>query len=243
MGAGTDVSVILPTRNEAEGIGKCIAEISGTLEKRGLTYEILVMDDDSRDGTKNKVENISRTNKNIRLVNREPPYGFGYSIRDGIRLAGGEMTAIMMADLSDNPEFLIPMRGKINGDCDCVNGSRFLKGSKIIGYSFPKYVSNRLFNIAVMVGFLTGITDTSNNFKAFRTEKAKTVGLDSRGFEVGAELMLKMLINGMKICEVPVTWEDRASGTAKFRLRNTFIKYFLLFLKMLKYSYFDRFFR
>jgi len=238
-----DISVILPTRNEAEGIADCISKISDTLVKQKLSYEILVMDDDSADGTKNIVSKLSKTNKNIRLVNRSPPYGFGYSIRDGIQLADSKMTAIMMADLSDNPVFLRNMKEKLDEGCDCVNGSRFVKGSKIIGYSPLKYLSNRMFNIAVMAGFFTGVTDTSNNFKAFRTDRAKTVKLDSRGFEVGAELMLKMLVNKMKICEVPVTWEDRTSGTAKFRLRSNFIKYFLLFLKMLKYSYLDRFFR
>jgi dolichol-phosphate mannosyltransferase len=238
-----DISIILPTRNETDGIAKCINKISDTLEKQNLTYELLIMDDESTDGTKDVVAKLSGSNKNIRLVNRSPPYGFGYSIRDGIQMANGKMAAIMMADLSDNPAFLASMKERIDTGCDCVNGSRFLKGSKITGYSTVKYISNRMFNIAVMAGFFTGVTDTSNNFKAFRTDKAKKVTLDSRGFEVGAELMLKMLINGMNICEVPVTWEDRASGTAKFRLRNNFIKYFLLFLKMLKYSYFDRFFR
>ncbi len=238
-----DISVILPTRNEAGGIAQCIDKISDILEKRNLSYELLIMDDESTDGTKDIVSKLSEANPNIRLVNRSPPYGFGYSIRDGIRMANGKMSAIMMADLSDDPVFLSSMREKIDGGCDCVNGSRFLKGSKIIGYSPLKYLSNRMFNIAVMVGFLTGVTDTSNNFKSFRTEKAKEIRLDSRGFEVGAELMLRMLVNNMKICEVPVTWEDRTSGTAKFRLRNNFIKYFLLFLRMLKYSYFDRFFR
>lgn len=238
-----DISVILPTRNEAGGIAECINKIFGTLEREKMTYELLIMDDESTDGTKDIVNKLSKTNGNIRLVNRSPPYGFGYSIRDGIQLASGEMTAIMMADLSDNPTFLAAMKEKIDGGCDCVNGSRFLKGSRIIGYSPLKYLSNRMFNIAVMVGFFTGVTDTSNNFKAFRTEKAKEIKPNSRGFEVGAELMLRMLVNNMKICEVPVTWEDRTSGTAKFRLRNNFIKYFMLFLRMLKYSYFDRFFR
>ena len=234
-----DLTIVIPTRNEAGSISNCINAVIIALEHR-IQYEILILDDNSSDGTKEMVSKLSTQNPSVKLVNRVPPYGFGNSISDGIQRAKGNVVVIMMGDLSDDPKFLLSMKEKIGSGCDVVNGSRFIKGSKIYSYPILKYISNRLFNIAVMVGLLTPTTDTSTNFKAFRTAKAQKINLTSNGFEIGAELMLRMLISGAKICEIPVTWSDRTSGQAKFKLHHTFINYFLLFLKMLKLAYLKR---
>ena len=103
--------------------------------------------------------------------------------------------------------------------------------------------TQRLFNISVQICFLTGINDTSNAFKMFRTKLVRDLPIDSRSFTVSAEMMLRMKIAGYKICQIPVTWTDRTEGMAKFRLRNTFYNYFLLLLRMLKLQYIDGFFR
>ncbi len=231
------LSIIIPTWNENEIIEKTINSISSSLEKDNLEYEILVMDDESNDGTVKIVQSLSLKNPKIQLIKHQPPRSFGYSIKDAIQLAKGELSVIMMADLSDDPKYLKEMYQKYKEGYLVIVGSRFLKGSKVYDYPFLKMVSNRLFNIAVMVGFFTNINDTSNNFKAFDTKKAKSISLESKSFEVGAELMLKMLIKGEKITQIPVSWTDRTKGQAKFKLKNTFIKYFVLFLKMLKLRY------
>ena len=230
-----DISVIVPTWNEKENIEKAINEISKTLEKSKISYEIIVADDNSVDGTKEIVSKIK--NPLIKLLNRKPPYGFGYSIREGVEIAKGNVIVIMMADLSDDPNFLPLMKQKIDEGCDVVVGSRFLKGSKVYDYPFLKMLSNRLFNNMVRLFFWISIRDTSNAFKAFRAEKVKGIKIESRGFEVSAEMMLRLLTKKAKICEIPVNWINREKGQAKFKLYNTFTNYFILFLKMLKLAY------
>ncbi|MFH2106807.1 MAG: glycosyltransferase [Candidatus Micrarchaeota archaeon] len=232
------ISVIIPTWNEADNIEKAISEIIKTLESNKISYEIIVADDNSKDGTKEKVASIrDKQHKPIALLNRDPPPGFGYSIRDAIRMANGEMSVVMMADLSDDPKFLPEMKQKFDEGCDVIVGSRFVPGAKTYDYPFLKMLSNRLFNTTIRIFFWTSIRDTSNAFKAFRTAEINQVPIDSRGFEVSAEMMLRMLIKKKKICEIPVTWTDRTAGQAKFKLYNTFINYFILFLKMLKLRY------
>lgn len=232
------LSILIPTWNESECVKNTLKKISTQLEKDELSYEILVVDDNSDDGTREIVCKLSESNPRIKLIDHQPPRSFGHSLKYGIQLAKGDLSVIAMADLSDDPKFIKEMWKKYKEGYGVIVGSRFLKGSKIHDYPLLKLISNRLFNFAVMICFLTGIKDTSNNFKAFDTRKAKKIHLDSKGFEVGAELMLRMLINKEKICEIPVSWTDRTRGTAKFKLHNTFIKYFLLFLKMLKLAYF-----
>ena len=232
------ISVIIPTWNEGENIETTLRKVSSQLEQDKLSYEILVMDDDSKDGTQEIVQKLSNLNLAIKLIKHPPPRSFGYSVRDGIQLAKGELSVILMADLSDDPKFIKEMWSKYKEGYDVIVGSRFLKGSKNYNYPFLKMLCNRMFNIAITVGLFTGIRDTSNNFKAFSTYKAKQISLTSKGFEVAAELMLKMLIKKNRICEIPVTWTDRTAGKAKFKLYKTFINYFLLFLRTLKSAYF-----
>jgi glycosyltransferase involved in cell wall biosynthesis len=178
-----------------------------------------------------------RQHKPITLLNRDPPPGFGYSIRDAIRMANGQLSVVMMADLSDDPKFLPEMKQRFDEGYDVIVGSRFLPGAKTYNYPFLKMMSNRLFNNMVRLFFWTGIKDTSNAFKAFRTSEITQVPIESRGFEVSAEMMLRMLIRKKKICEIPVTWTDRTAGQAKFKLYNTSINYFILFIKMLRHKY------
>ena len=238
-----DLTIVIPTWNEAGNIEKTLAQTAGVLDKAGISYEILVMDDQSKDQTGDIVRRFSGKNPAVRLVVREPPAGFGYSIRDGIKMAKGESVVVMMADLSDDPAFLPRMLDGIREGCDVVVGSRFLKGSKIFNYPLPKYISNRLFNISVQLCFLTGINDTSNAFKMFRTRLVQSIPIESRGFTVSAEMMLRMKAAGHTVCQIPVTWTDRMEGMAKFRLRNTFYNYFLLLLKMAKLAYIDSVFK
>lgn len=256
-----EMTIIVPTRNEVECVEGTLGKIVEVCEKARMDYEILVMDDGSKDGTKDIVAGIAAKNGNVHLINRSEPFGFGYSIRDGIRMASGKYAAIMMADLSDDPELLPKIKEKMDGagggmpgggnpqisashlrrdvdaGCDAVVCSRFMKGSEVRRYPFLKMVSNRLFNWTVGMAFNLGTGDASNAYKCFRVGKAKGLPVESRGFQVSAEILIRMKLAGAKICEIPASWEDRSAGEAKFKLGNTFISYFMLFLKMFKLAY------
>jgi dolichol-phosphate mannosyltransferase len=202
-----------------------------------LDYEILIMDDASNDGTVEIVKKEAEKNKAICLIQREPPYGFGRSIRDAINAARGEACIILMADLSDDPAIIPLMKKKIDEGADMVVGSRFIKGAKIKGYPQDKMLSNRLFNIAVQVGLLSSVTDSSNAFKMFRTSIARQLDLKSNGFEISAEITAKFIIKKAKIIEVPASWAEREGGEAKFKLGKESSRYFGLYLDILKNAY------
>lgn len=233
-----DVTIIIPTWNEAECIGQTLRAVSEQLKRDSLSYEILVVDDDSTDGTQGEVQKFYAHDKSVHLVRHPAPHSFGNSVRDGVKMARGKMLVIMMADLSDDPKYLKPMWDRLNQGYGIVAGSRFLPGSRITSYAPAKLISNRLFNLAVQVFLLfPRVSDSSNNFKAYRASMAKNTPITSAGFEAGAELFLRMLIGGAKFSELPVSWADRAGGTAKFRLSGAVFKYFRLFLSMFRLKY------
>ena len=239
MDANPDITILLPTRNEAECIGKILAATAAELERHRLSYEILVLDDESEDGTQKIAQSAASKNAKIALVRRQPPHAFGYAIRDGIRRARGRLTVVMMADLSDDPAFIAPMWKKFNEGYQVIVGSRFVPGARIRDYSALKMVANRLFNLAVKFCLLAPTNDMSNNFKAFDTSLAKRLPLTSKGFEVGAEIAIRMHLEGARLAEMPVCWSDRSAGKAKFRLSHSFLNYFLLFVKMVGAAYLE----
>jgi len=231
------VSILIPTRNEFANIEKALESVSEAMKRDGIEYEVLVIDDGSNDGTVEKTQRVAAANQNIRLIQRKPPYGFGNSIRDGIALAKGDACVVLMADLSDDPELIAQMKKEMDSGADMVIGSRFVNGAKISGYPFAKMASNRAFNLAIQVGLLSGVTDSSNAFKMFRTEIAREIALESKGFEISAELTAKFIIRKAKIKEIPASWKDREGGEAKFKLGKESGRYFGLYLNILKKAY------
>src|SRR3989344_1120592 len=137
-----DISIIIPTKNESGCIGDTLRAVSQQLKRDRLSYEILVVDDASDDGTQEKAFAESRRDRGIRLIRHPAPHAFGYSLRDGVKLAKGKMLVVMMADLSDDPKYLKQMWRKMNegsatvqqlgrrrtksGGYDVIGGSRFL---------------------------------------------------------------------------------------------------------------------
>jgi hypothetical protein len=152
-------------------------------------------------------------------------------------MARGKYCIVVMADLSDDLELLPRIKERMDGGCDAVVCSRFMEGGETRNYPFLKMVSNRLFNWTVGIAFDLKTGDASNAYKGYRTAKARELPIESRGFEVSPEILIRMKLADAKICEMPASWEDRSAGEAKFRLENTFIRYFLLFIKMFKTAY------
>lgn len=234
------ISIIIPTRDEAANIKTALDKTAAAMKAAKLEYEILVMDDGSKDSTIDIVKKAAATNKSIVPVQRAAPYGFGISICDGIKRAKGDACVVLMADLSDDPALIPIMKQKMDQGADMVIGSRFLSGAKISGYPFAKMASNRAFNLAIQVGLLTGVKDSSNAFKMFRTGIARSLTLNSQGFEISAEITAKFIIRKAKIVEIPANWAEREGGEAKFKLGKESSRYFRLYLDIIKSAYFGK---
>ena len=163
------LSIVIPAYNEEKNIGPCIETIQAVVrDKHHIPYELVIVDDNSRDGTAEVVRAAMAHDLDIRLVQRKAPGGFGRAIRAGVEAATGDAVVICMADLSDDPEDIVAYYRKLEEGYDCVFGSRFMRGSKVEHYPWVKLVVNRIVNRCIQLLFWTKYNDLSNAFKAYR---------------------------------------------------------------------------
>jgi len=227
------LSVLIPAYNEEQNIGKCLAEVRSALQQERIPYEIIVVNDNSTDGTADIVREDMKTDSAVRLENRTLPGGFGRAIRTGLAAVQGDVVVIYMADLSDDPKNLIDYYRKIEEGYDCVFGSRFIQGSHVENYPrFKKFV-NRIVNTVVKYMFWTRFNDLTNAFKAYRIEVIEDCGpYHASHFNITLEMSLGALIRKYNIAEVPIHWYGRTWGSTNLRLREMGRKYLSTLLMM-----------
>lgn len=232
-------SVVIPAYNEEGCIAKTIELLSQTLETEQIPYEILVVNDNSRDRTEAILQEICTYNQRVRYLNNYYPNGFGFAVRCGVENFTGDAVAIMMADNSDSPDDLVQYYYKLQQGYECVFGSRFIKGGKVIDYPVHKLLINRWANLFVKVLFGMKFNDTTNAFKAYRREVIQGISpLISHHFNLTVEMPLKAIVRGYSYTTIPISWRNRQTGVSKLKIkemgsRYLFITLYLFLEKML----------
>lgn len=228
------LSVVIPAKDEENCIEKTIVGIIRRLEKDNIDFEIIVVDDNSTDKTPQIIEELALQYKQMVVIHRRLPSGFGRSIRDGLKKVRGDIVIICMGDLSDDPEDIVKYYRKIQEGYDCVFGSRFVKGAKVKDYPTVKLIINRIANIFIKYLFRIKNNDITNAFKAYRTEVIKSVApLVSNHFNITIEIPLKAIVRGFSHATVPVNWHGRESDLSKYKIRVLQRKYFFSLLYVL----------
>jgi dolichol-phosphate mannosyltransferase len=225
------VSLVIPAHNEEGCIEQTIHSISQLLEGQNIAYEILVVNDNSRDRTETLLQQLSIQNSNVRYINNYYPNGFGFAVRCGLENFRGDAVAIVMADCSDAPEDIVTYYYKLQEGYDCVFGSRFIKGGKVIDYPSHKLMVNRLANLFIQILFGLKFNDTTNAFKAYRREVIDGVDpLLSHHFNLTVEIPLKAIARGYSYTTVPITWRNRTTGVSKLKLKEMGSRYLFIVL-------------
>jgi len=151
------LSIIMPAHNEEGSIEKTLTAFQEVLWSQKIPYEIVVIDDHCTDSTATIVKSLTKHHPHLKLLpNRQEP-GFGMAVRTGLQAATGEYVAIVMADLSDDPQDLVKMYRKMNEGYDCVFGDRFARGAKVTGYPLHKLILNRIVNHGIRYYLLSAI--------------------------------------------------------------------------------------
>lgn len=215
------LSVVIPAYNEQENIGPCLRELTAVLNgPEPIPHEIIVVDDNSRDGTADVVRAFQQAHPQIRLVRRQPPGGFGRAIRAGLAAVQGDVVVVYMADLSDDPQDVVLYYRKICEGYDCVYGSRFVRGSRVEQYPWFKLFVNRIVNTGIRWLFWTRFNDLTNAFKAYRTEVIRACGpYTACHFNITLEMSLGALNRDYRIIQVPISWYGRKWGSTNLRLK------------------------
>ena len=229
------LSVVIPAYNEEKNIVKCINELQATLrDKHEIPYEIIVVNDNSKDDTVAVVRAEMARDESIVLVSRTPPGGFGRAIRSGMEAVTGDIVVVYMADLSDSPDDVVLYYNKIREGYDCVFGSRFMKGSEVHNYPKVKLVVNRIVNKCIQLLFWTRFNDLTNAFKAYRTAVIRDCGpYRACHFNLTLEMSLGALIRDYHIAQVPIRWYGRTWGSSNLKLGEMGRRYLSTLLMML----------
>ena len=210
------ISVIVPTYNEAENIGALISRICGALQAASLDdFEILVMDDDSPDGTAARAAELK--NPNVKVVNRRGrPRGLAEAVLHGFGEARGEFVGVIDADLSHPPEILPALVVSLREGNNLAIGSRYIRGGGVQDWPLKRIVVSRV--ACWMARPLTRVKDATSGFFFVRKSALDNVRLNPMGFKIGLEVFVRARHEG-KIKEVPYVFTDRAKGMSKFNGR------------------------
>lgn len=225
------LSLVIPAYNEEESIAQTVNVFHDKLAEEGIPHEILVINDNSKDGTEQVLLDLQKSISELKHLNNTPPNGFGFAVRLGLENFAGDYVAVVMADLSDSPKDLVAMYKKAIEGYDAVFGSRFMKGAKIIDYPLHKLVLNRFMNNVIRLLFLIKYNDTTNAFKLYSRETMQ--GLKpflSHHFNLTVELPLKTIVRGYKYAVVPTDWTNRKYGVAKLKLKEMGSRYLFIVL-------------
>ncbi|HVO86373.1 MAG TPA: glycosyltransferase family 2 protein [Candidatus Binatia bacterium] len=236
------LSIIIPAHNEESSIEETVTAFHRKLATEKIPHEILVINDNSKDKTEAILKKLSKQNKEVRYVNNKPPNGFGFAVRAGLENYKGDCVAIVMADMSDRPIDLVAYYKKmLEGNYDCVFGSRFIKGGKTMDYPRFKLFLNRVTNTTIRILFGIRYNDVTNAFKLYKRETID--GLKpflSHHFNLTVELPLKAIVRGYSYAVVPNHWTNRKSGESKLKLKEMGSRYFFIILYCLLEKWLSR---
>lgn len=213
--------IVVPTYNEKENIGKLLDSI---LSLKIKDMDILVVDDDSPDGTARIIEEISKKEPSVHLLLRRALKGRGAAGKDGFRYAlnwGADYIIEMDADFSHDPKY-IPDFLRCIKDYDVVLGSRFVKGGKDIGRGIIRRLISLLGNIYVRKVLGIKIHDCSCGYRCFRRKVLETINLDntvSLGPAVVHEFLYKSILYGFRVKEIPIIFVERKYERSKLNFR------------------------
>ena len=232
--------IVIPAYNEEESITETIEKIEEAFLNVKIDHEIFVVNDNSKDNTLAVLESLLKKYPALKFQTNKGPNGFGYAVRFGLERFSGDCVAVMMADLSDSPYDLIKFyTTMIEGDYDCVFGSRFIKGGKLIDYPFLKKIINRIANKIIQLVMGIKYNDTTNAFKLYKRHTIEGIKpFLAPHFNLTIELPLKAIIRGYSYKIVPNSWTNRKHGESKLKIREMGSRYFFI----LMYCFIEKFF-
>jgi len=206
----TKISVIIPVYNEKDTILEIIKKVKAVK----ITKEIIVIDDFSKDGTREILRKIK--DKSIKVIFHNKNYGKGYAIRTGIKYIAGNIAIIQDADLEYNPEdYYKLIEPIIDGKAKVVYGTRFPKDKKHPPFTNLFFLANKILTLTTNILYNAKITDEPTCYKVFKSEVLKDINLKCERFEFCPEVTAKLRKKGLDIYEVPISYNPRSVKEGK----------------------------
>jgi dolichol-phosphate mannosyltransferase len=208
--------VIIPTYNESENIKRIVPLV---LEKDS-SIDVLIVDDNSPDGTGNIADEMARGNDRIFVIHRQNKSGLGTAYITGFKFALGknyDLVFEMDCDFSHDPKY-IPQFLETAREADLVLGSRYISGVNVINWPMSRLLLSYYANVYSRIVTGLPVRDATGGFKCFRRKVLEAIDLDkvkSNGYSFQIEMSFRAWKKGFKIKEIPIVFEDRKVGQSK----------------------------
>jgi Glycosyltransferases involved in cell wall biogenesis len=210
----TDLTVIVPAYNESKTIGVVIERLIKNLQS--VSFEILVIDDASKDNTAEIVSNFGKTHSEIHLIQHKVNQGKTMALATGFKKAQGKAIIVQDADLEYCPEDIISLVLPIlEGDADVVYGSRMIKYENKEHFMLRSYFANKLITFVSNLFTKYKFTDVETCYKAFKSEIIQNLIITSQQFGFEIEVTAKISKLELNVCEKPISFASRSYQEGK----------------------------
>jgi dolichol-phosphate mannosyltransferase len=189
------------------------------------TFEVVVIDDNSSDGTADEIRKLKENYGNIKLIERAKKMGLGSAYRDGFKAASYDFIVEMDADLSHNPEEIPKLLSGLNPtDADVVIGSRYIKGGNIVGWSWGRKLTSWAANRFARASLGLKPKDVTSGFRVYTRAAFEKIITNSKlnGYAFQIEVLYLASKFGFKVKEVPITFTERRMGKSKLGTKEIF---------------------
>ena len=211
-----EISILLPAYNEAAQIEECVLQVEAAVRSLSKSYEIIVSEDGSTDGTDVIVAKLAKRNPNLFLLHSITRLGKGKGIKNALSFSRGKIITFMDVDLATNLDCLATLLRVVKENGGMAIGSRHVKGS-VVQRRASRTLFSLTYNIFVRLLFLDGIHDHQCGFKTMSREVAEVVLNNSKsdGYFFDTEMIVRCKKLGYPVVEVPVRWAERNKGESK----------------------------
>ena len=225
------ILIIIPTYNECNNVPKIIGRVLNV----SPDIEVLVVDDNSPDGTGEIVEGFTKQNNRVHILKRSKKQGIGPAYIAGFEWGLARDYDVFMemdADLSHRPRYIPQFLEKIK-DHDLVIGSRWMPGGKIANWSWTRVLLSRLAGIYCRLVLGVKIYDMTAGYKCYRRSVLESINLDevhSDGYSFQIEMKYRALCKGFCLVEIPILFTDRKVGNSKISRRIVYEALFIVWV-------------
>lgn len=220
MAEKTKYSVLLPTYNERENLPLIVWMLVTYFKKDSINFEIIIIDDNSPDGTLEVAKQLQKIygEDRILLRPREAKLGLGTAYIHGMKHSTGDFIILMDADLSHHPKFIAQFIAKQReGNYDIVSGTRYIGDGGVYGWDLRRKVISRGANFVAQILLRPGASDLTGSFRLYRKDVLRKL-MDvcvSKGYVFQMEMVVRARQLGYTIGEVPISFVDRVYGESK----------------------------
>ena len=220
------ISVIVPMFNEEDNALRTLTEVNSVLKDYD-DYEIIAVDDGSKDQTLRLTKEFSSNNKHVKVVAQPVNMGMGKALRTGFEHATGDIIVTIDADLSYNASHINLLASELKNDStvDIAVGSPYMDGGNVKNVPFIRLFISRAANKFVGFSMPENLSTVTSVLRAYRAEVLDSMELESNGTDINLEILSKAIATHYKIKEVPAVLEGRELGQSKLKFRSKTISH------------------